>query len=335
MKLKKLLLALSFSVPLSLLQAQDTHFTQFNYVPLSINAAQTGLYEGTYRITALYRTQWNGGVQNGYQTPVLGVDVPLNGFRKQDWIGIGGTVHQDKAGLSALTNSLAALNAAYHIGIDKKMNQVLSVGVQVGFVSRRINRDVLRFQDQIVSGTQSQDLNAIDAQAKNYTDYSFGLNYRNKISKKQTLNVGVSLEHALAPKYNLISTTTSKLPQRLNVYATMDIALNQRLALYPGFIFRTAAGATETMLQAVAGMKIDPKKNLNLRGGLGYRVGDAAQMLVGLDWGDFRVGASYDLTTRSVLRSNSVRDGFELAVGYVGKIFKKPTLPPVILCPKY
>jgi type IX secretion system PorP/SprF family membrane protein len=334
MRLKRLLLVLLMAMPF-VLSAQDIHFTQFTYAPLSVNPAQAGLFEGTYRIGGLYRSQWNSGVKNGYQTPVLFVDLPIKGFRKQDWIGVGVNFARDAAGVAALTNTGVGLNAAYHIGMDAKMQNVLSIGAAFGFMQRTVDRDKLKFQDGIIGNGTSRDLTNIDAQGVSYSDVNLGANFRSKMSKTSTLNIGLSLEHAFRPKDNLITPTASKLPSRLNVYATVDAAINKRFSVFPALIFRTAAGTSETMVQAVGGIKLDPKKNLMVRGGVGYRFGDALQVLAGVDFGDIRVGASYDYTT-STLRSNTnAQDGFEIAVSYIGKIFKRPNPPAAVLCPKY
>ena len=108
-----------------------------------------------------------------------------------------------------------------------------------------------------------------------------------------------------------------------------------RLKLQPAVIFRSAGGQSETMAQARVGFKLDPKKNTIVKAGLGYRLGDAAQALLGVELGDLRVGASYDLTTSNLRSNTSIKDGFEIAIGYIGKIFKKPNPPATILCPKY
>ena len=340
MRLNRTLLILALAIPLSM-AAQDIHFTQFQYVPLSVNPAQTGLFEGTFRISGLYRSQWfgngNGNVKNGYQTPILHVDVPLKGFRKQDWIGVGVNLYQDKTGIAALTNSLAGLNGAYHIGFDKKGTNVLSFGVQYGFVSRKLDASKLRFADGIINNGTSVDFNNIDAKGKTYSDFSLGANFRSILDPKtkNALNIGVSVEHLLAPKYNLIKTTISKLPTRFNIYGTLDMSLTKLISLQPAIIFRTAGGQSETMVQAMAGLKLDPKKDLIIKAGLGYRVGDAGQILLGAQVGDWRVGAAYDLTTSNLRTNSNIKDGFELAIGYIGKIFKKPNPPATILCPKY
>ncbi len=333
MRLNRLLLILLMS-PFAL-SAQDIHFTQFTYAPLSVNPAQTGLFEGTYRIGGLYRSQWNSGVKNGYQTPVLFADLPIKGLRKQDWIGLGVNFARDAAGVAALTNTGISINAAYHIGMDAKARNVLSIGAAFGFMQRNIDRDKLKFQDGIIGTGVSRDVGNIDTKGVSYQDFNLGANLRSKMSKTSTLNVGLSLEHAFSPKDNLITQTASKLPSRFNFYATVDAALNKRFSVFPALIFRTAGGTSETMLHAVGGLKIDPKKNIMIRGGLGYRLGDALQVLGGVDFGDIRVGASYDYTT-STLRSNTrAQDGFEIAVAYIGKIFKRPNPPAALLCPKY
>lgn len=341
MRLNRLLLILLMATPFAL-SAQDIHFTQFTYAPLSVNPAQAGLYEGTYRIGGLYRSQWNSGVKNGYQTPVLFVDLPIKGFRKQDWIGVGVNFARDAAGLAALTNTAIGINGAYHIGIDPKGQNVLSVGASVGFMQRRVDRDKLKFQDGIIRSAASIDLGAIDEQGISYTDFNVGANFRSKMSKTATLNIGLSVEHALTPEANLVKPpsggavpTSAKLPRRINFYATVDAALSKRFSIFPALIFRSANGTSETMLHAVGGLKLDPKKNIMLRGGVGYRLGDALQILGGIDFGDIRVGASYDYTTSTLRANTKAQDGFEVAVAYIGKIFKKPNPPAAILCPKY
>jgi Type IX secretion system membrane protein PorP/SprF len=114
----------------------------------------------------------------------------------------------------------------------------------------------------------------------------------------------------------------------------MDIDVNKKFTFNPAFIMRSTATTNEIMLQALGGLKLDPAKNIIVKGGLGYRVNDAALLLLGMDYGDIRVGASFDYTL-SKLTSSNVQNGFELAIGYVGKIFKTPQPPRVILCPRY
>ena len=72
--------------------AQDIHFTQFYLTPLNTNPAYTGAFEGTFRLSGIYRDQFAGVLNsNPFRTPSFGVDAPLiKGLGKRDWIGVGG-----------------------------------------------------------------------------------------------------------------------------------------------------------------------------------------------------------------------------------------------------
>ena len=54
--------------------AQDIHFSQFANSPLNLNPAQTGLFNGDYRIMANQRSQWSA-VPIPYSTFSLGADM--------------------------------------------------------------------------------------------------------------------------------------------------------------------------------------------------------------------------------------------------------------------
>ena len=322
-------------------RAQDIHFTQFGAVPLTVNPAQTGLFSGSYRIQGLYRTQWNSGVKNGYQTPVINLDVPINGFRKEDWIGLGADFYSDKAGTAVLSSQLIAIDAAYHFALDKKSESAFSAGFKIGFAQRSINRDALRFQDAIIAGPGgvSADYALINAAGKTFTDMAFGLNFRgvsgNKL--KTIYNIGVSAEHLLGPSANYFepNSKVSELPRRFNIHATADVPLGNIFAVYPGAIIRYTSTQTEIQGYVLGGLKVNPKENIELRAGLGYRVGDAAQIIGGIIYGNIRASVAYDFTVSDLRSNNVAKDGFEIAVGYIGSITKKPAPPPVILCPKY
>lgn len=312
--------------------AQDVHFTQFDMVSPNTNPAQTGGFDGTYRVAALYRSQWNQ-ITNGYQTPLVGIDVNMRGFRKNDWIGIGAQAYLDRAGVGALTNTLAGLTGAYHIGFDKKHATVVSIGARVGFLQRQIDQTKLISEEFIRSnGVSNIDILGINEGGKSYMDISGGISLTNT-SKSGILNAGLSIDHLNAPTYNLVA-TISKLPQRINLHASYGANVGKKLVVTPSFLFRTIAGVNETMVQGTLGYKFDPKRNIVLRAGVGTRFGDAIQVLAGADWGSFRIGGAYDMTT-SALRNASVYDAFEVGLSYVGKIYKKPVVKPVIFCPRF
>jgi len=96
------------------------------------------------------------------------------------------------------------------------------------------------------------------------------------------------------------------------------------------------AAASQFQLQAWGGYKLKPinNKNVKLLFGLGYRFGDAGEILAGIDWGDLKVALGYDLTLSDLSDVNNRNGGFEIAANYIIKIYKKPVVNPAVICPK-
>ena len=71
--------------------------------------------------------------------------------------------------------------------------------------------------------------------------------------------------------------------------------------------------------------------------GPGYRMieNDAIEAILRFDYKQFRVGAAYDFNVSSLSSISNNKGGFEIAVSYIAKIFKEPTVKPVIFCPRF
>ena len=47
-------------------KAQDIHFTQWMFSPLNLNPAETGRFDGDYRVVGNYRSQWGAVMERKY-----------------------------------------------------------------------------------------------------------------------------------------------------------------------------------------------------------------------------------------------------------------------------
>jgi hypothetical protein len=89
----------------------------------------------------------------------------------------------------------------------------------------------------------------------------------------------------------------------------------------------------EGIIEALMGYHFN--EDLTLRFGPGYRLGDAAAAIVGVEYKQFKVGLSYDITVSDLSSANKNQGGFEIAVAYIARIFKQPVAKPVIFCPRF
>ena len=347
---KKLLALLSILLFGCSLWAQDIHFTQYYMSPMTLNPAMTGKFEGTARIGGIYRDQWSSVINDPFRTPSAWIDAPvIRGFRKRDWVGVGFMLYQDKAGAAALSHGAAKLGATYHLALDKKGNAVLSIGGHYGGEQRKIDINKLQFGDGFnPSGDYvqalSMDNGRVVGDAK-YKDIDLGAIISARLNKKMDFNIGFSMFHLTKPNYSLVGsgggtgTATSggvaKLPRRAVVHGQFNVELNDKWTFNPTFLFQTMNGNDEIIVQGMTGYLLNPEKDITLNVGLGYRLSDAANVLLGMKIKDLRVGLAYDINLSTLRTASSYRGGFELAANYIIKIYKPAVVKPKVLCPRF
>jgi type IX secretion system PorP/SprF family membrane protein len=363
----KLLLFTAFVALLALSsQAQDLHFTQYNMSPMTLNPANIGAFEGTVRIGGIYRSQWTSVLKsNQFETPSIWVDAPIiRGFRRQDWIGVGVVVVRDKVGIGPLRHNVGKLGASYHLGFGKGNRTVLTLGAHYGSEAYSIDGTELQFdsgwRQSISDPTIREIYNAMDAAntaygdennpaRTNVSDIDAGITLRTKLNKTMDMTLGFAMFHVGRPRFTLGTPPASnpnpnpnptpasnfRLPSRSVIHGNFNIKTNDRITISPSFIYQTRAKQDEIMVQGLAHYLFNPEKDITLNAGLGYRLGDAVNLLVGAKVKDLRVGLAYDVNTSSLSNDTRNRGGFEIAANYIIKIYKKSTVKPKVLCPRF
>jgi type IX secretion system PorP/SprF family membrane protein len=334
------------------LGAQDTHFTLHDYQPLWLNPAHTGAYSGSVRIGGIYRGQWY--TLNGIKTPSAYADAPIvRGLRKQDWIGVGALLINDSAGDSdelSFQRNYFGFSAAYHLALDERRRNVLTLGAQYGSTSYSLSggNDELVQQLTIdpalggggIGSPELRDLGGGDEQS--FSSVNAGVMLRSVLDPKQNtlFEAGVNLRHLNSPRRETLLDTTSSegmedsLRRRptLHAHARLDLAMRNDWRFQPSVLLMSSVGVTTVSLQGW--MQRELKEDMDLRLGLGYRTGDAAQVLAGLDYKQLRAALSYNITLSQARSVTSYQNSFEIAAAYIFNIYKKPTVVPTMLCPR-
>ena len=210
--------------------AQDVYFTLHDYAPLWLNPAQTGAFSGSLRVGGIIRAQ--GAGLETYRSPTAFADAPvIKGLRKYDWIGVGASLVSDRGfsdfsqgsdNNAKLTSTTFGFAASYHLALDKKRRNVITLGAMYGSTN-------LGFE---IQGVPVQELN-IDSElggqgmtgesefeptqenpggpggnrnsntSSSYTDINAGLMLRSVLDPKKNnvLEVGVALAHLNRPEY--------------------------------------------------------------------------------------------------------------------------------------
>lgn len=358
------LLVFLFFVVSWIARGQDTHFTLHDYNPLWLNPAQTGAFNGSVRIGGIYRGQWY--TLNGINTPSAYVDAPvIRGLRKYDWIGVGANLISDRAGAGGdlpLKSTFFGFSAAYHLALDNNRRNVVTLGAQYGSTSYSLDLQSGNLVQQLTidptlgGGGQTQGELRQDGMGmgdgESYNDINAGVMLRSVIDpdKNNLFEAGISLLHLNGPKRATLlpppdtmgMDTTVMGPRAgdderrrrstLHAHARLDLEMSEKWRFQPTVFLQSSASVTSISLQAWGSRVLKP--DVNLRLGLGYRTGDAGQILVGLDYDRLRAALSYDITLSQAREITNYQGGFELSAAYIINIYKKPTVVPTMLCPK-
>lgn len=333
MKLKHLLSLVFFLFSIGIMNAQDIHFSQYSMSPMTLNPANAGAFKGTVRIGGVYRDQWGTVMENSFRTPSLYVDAPIiRGFRKKDWVGVAVNFVNDQSGPYSYQQTNIGASLAYHIALDPMRKNILTIGGQYSQNQRRADGTQMRWGDQFNPTTGIFDLPGNPSnilENVSYNDIAAGITFRSRPRAGLSWNVGASMFHIMEPENSGLSTTTSIVPQKIVANAGATFDLNPTWQLTPQVFFATQAGTNEIIAQAIAGYKLNDN-GLILNMGAGYRVNDAAMVLAGLEFKNLVVGVAYDLNISPLRTTSKYQGGFEVGVGYIIRVPKNPTIPPVI-----
>ncbi len=351
MHFKNLILVgfLSFFCSLSI-YSQDFHYTQYFQSPLGVNPALAGAFNGSYRINGVYRSQYFG-ISKDFAGYSLNVDAPIvRGIRKQDWIGIGVRLESNEAGSVDQKLNMFGLGASYHLALNKKQTSVLSFGVQYGTggYSYVTNPNGALAAQNLITGTQSMD--EFDFKEKfpqmasssmgqtssggSLSDLSLGALYKRKNPKSGAeLQLGLGLDGVLNPNRASLRSQDGK-GIGINAFTSYEFVLTRRASLTSGAYYYSNKKASAVNVNSILNYQMKPDNALTLHTGLGLRNARAGLIYLGASVKDIRVGLAFDLDLSSSSIITNSSKSIELAVSYIGKIYKKPKPKPIIYCPR-
>lgn len=334
----RFILTIIFCAFLSVSQAQDPNFSQFFASPLTLNPALTGKFNGVLRAAGNYRNQWPS-IQNAYTTATLSVDggILKNRIPEFDQFGVGFMAFSDQAGDGVLRSNFAALSTAYHKAIDEDGLHQIGLGFQGTYVNKRLDVSRVYFEDQLqadgFTGITSEFFTR-DQLNFSYFDMNMGLFYNGSSNGVNNFYAGASMYHVNRPKESF-NGGNYILDPRVTFQAGGKLPVGLFDALHLSAIHSRQANAVNTVLGGAYMLNLSPDNSspTNLYTGLWLRFGDAWIPYVGLEFGSFHIGASYDVNISNLRPASNLRGGAEFSLIYT----KQPTDPfsKKLYCPKF
>jgi type IX secretion system PorP/SprF family membrane protein len=317
--------------------AQDVHFSQYYFSPLSLNPANTGNFNGDYRLFGNYRSQWRT-IDKGYNTYSAGGD--MNFYPKNLQTGAGLIFIRD---LSAQYLSVTKIlpSAAVHVKIA---GFKLHAGIQPGIVIKAIDFYKHSFPNQLNwnTGVFDNTLPNIETnvgQRFTYLDLNAGVAASRKIGKLEP-SFGFALFHINRPRESFLTDKKNRLPVR----QAFNLGLSYELTSSVVLQLHSLYGSTTKANDWVMGLNVeyilfkDPFFTNSVFAGFMWRDGfksnfDAGILTLGLNYSHYTIGFSYDITRSKLKTSVDSKGAYEIAIIYRAKstrLSKK-----VIPCERY
>ncbi|MGC4037456.1 MAG: PorP/SprF family type IX secretion system membrane protein [Chitinophagaceae bacterium] len=339
--MNKLICTVSFCLLLGIgAYAQDPNFSQFFASPLTLNPALTGKFDGVYRVAGNYRNQWPT-INNAFRTYTASFDAGIlkNKIPEFDQFGIGFLGFADDAGNGVLKNNALAVSLAYHKALDEDGFHQLGIGFQGGYVGKRLDVTKVTFEDQLTpSGFTGVTSEVFPGQKVNvsYFDMNAGILYNGSTDGYNNFYAGASMYHINRPKESFQDKQYFNLSTRLTIQGGGKLKVGQsNNYIHLSANYSRQANATNTVVGGAFALNANDSEDnpTNIYIGSWYRFGDAIIPYVGLEFGEFHIGATYDVNISSLKPGSNMRGGAEISLIYI----KKPVDPNAkkLNCPKF
>lgn len=315
--------------------AQDIHFTQWMHAPHTYSPSSIGDFDGQYRFHGNYRNQWSS-VTVPFVTFATMAEANTLEEHVKGLSAAGGIVY-DVTGDSKFSTTHLNLGAGYKLPLPDSVG-VFRLGIQPSFTQKKIDLEQLRFDNQYNGYFYDGSLpigENLPRLSRWYFDLAIGAQFEMRLSKKLEARTSFAAFNILSPKQSFFNNNDIRLDRRYSWQINGEYQYNEKVKIEPGIQFSNQG--TYYAVNFGSLFRYDLSKSIYFKqaffAGLYFRAVDSGDFIVGMDYGDWRFGVSYDVNYSGLVPASNYRGGFELAVIYI--ISNRIERPKYKVCPDY
>lgn len=311
--------------------AQDIHFTQHAEVPLLINPAQTGFYDGFYRGIINYRGQW-GAMGKAYSTFMGSFDMPLEMKKKKGgFLGVGGYLYSDRAGDARMGTT--EFKGSVSSILPMSSGARISVGFMAGLGQHKWDLAGIQWPNQYNGQTYDPNISPNETLDRSFSYFEIGAggNYQMRTEvgtldgkNISQLDAGLAFFHVNGPLQKYSSKSNEHLYRRMVLHARYRKDLpGTKVGLVPSCLIMFQGPARQFHMGVLARYKVRQGTKVTsfydesaLSAGLSLRWNDAISPQFYYEMSDFAIGISYDINISSYTRDLRKTSAFEISLKY-------------------
>jgi type IX secretion system PorP/SprF family membrane protein len=315
-----LLLSIPVLFSLTAVRGQDIHFSLFNACPLFLNPANTGNFNGDWRLSGIYRNQWSA-LADPFSTAAAGFDKQFYWLNQNLSFGLA-FINDESGSISMSVNKLYG-----SLGYAKIIrHHEFHLGLQIGYVLKSLNYKYLTLPNQWDQETgyfntsiSSGEVNM--GERRSHLDCNVGIVWKKKIRILEP-EIGLAFSHLNHPNESFFD-DTQRLPVRSTLHATLKTRISDEFYIQPALLYMNHKGATETIVGLITGFNVFRQnsgvKELNagvyLRNGF-FNQSDAIALSVGAIFRRFDFAICYDYGISGLNATAGNLGAFEISLQY-------------------
>ncbi len=316
--------------------AQDPSFSQFFSSPLNVNPALTGNINGKWKVISNIRKQWTGPA-NPYTTGTISVENKIFQHTQDDYyydeentrIAIGGMMMYDEAMAGALKSNYASFNVSGNVrlgsgkgyavnNLDEAIEHRLGVGLGIIYGNKRLDQSKLTFAEQFTGSGFDTNLPTGESALSNMKPYlsaSAGILYT-FINSSTVFDFGVAAFHFNKPKQRFLSDPNQFLATRYVIHSNFETFLSQQVFVNTNGTYQYQSGASYFSIGGALGYYLlnDNEKDVIVNAGVWYWSNNAITPYLGLTYGNYQIGLTYDVTVSKLTQASRKAPTFELCL---------------------
>ncbi|MCB0480073.1 MAG: PorP/SprF family type IX secretion system membrane protein [Flavobacteriales bacterium] len=305
---------------------EAAHFSQFSDAITIFNPAAVGVFHGSLRMNAHYRTQWSQTSPQPYNTMAASLDLPvLSDVTGNDFFALGGYVIKDDAGVTQTSNFNSGLNLAFGKSFDPDENHFWSAGAKVTYNQKSMTYDGAHWGSQWnqIGFDQSIPGEYAGEASKTYVGVGAGFHYFGTNHSNLKSMFGIAINNLNKPKveylnteYQLSTGTYVHGELEFHSHANNFAVIPRGIMYFQGSQRYFVLGTSFDFVLQEAGNYTGIEKEMTLEFGAFYRVKDAMVFETQFNWAGLGIGISYDVNVSKLNQATNLQGAMELLLHY-------------------
>lgn len=321
----------------SILTAQDIHFSQYNGSLLNLNPANTGFFDGNYRLNGIYRSQWTS-VPVPYRSISFAGDARFKTKKMiKDCFGVGIVFNNDGSATTNYNTNQIYVSGSYIHSLNKDSTFLWSTGLTAGISNNSFNYNKMTFDDQYQNSTYNSANNTgenFSNTATTLADINVGTMFQYTLKQRAIVQYGISYHHVNSPKISFQNNSNIHIDSKLTNYLAFQYPIAPKIDILIEALYSHQGKYNEIVPGTQFKFLLEQKNNQAISVGAYYRLKDAAIARIGYQFKTLTAGIAYDVNTSKFKAATNSKGAVEFYVTYIFKTVT-PFVPKTRICPIY